>query len=108
MATIVGIAETRNVFMNGRKLEPGPSQKVWNHSPDGFNWGFGGSGPAQLALAILLKVTDKDTAVKNYQQFKWDHVAKWTPGEDFFVEVDIQEWLEKQAAKRAKENEMPV
>jgi len=25
---------------------------LWNHSPDGFEWGYGGSGPAQLALAI--------------------------------------------------------
>ena len=24
-----------------------------NHSPDGFEWGYGGSGPSQLALAIL-------------------------------------------------------
>ena len=26
--------------------------ELWNHSPDGFNWGYGGSGPAQLALAL--------------------------------------------------------
>lgn len=24
------------------------------HSPDGFNWGYGGSGPAELALMLLL------------------------------------------------------
>lgn len=24
-----------------------------NHSPTGAEWGYGGSGPAQLALAIL-------------------------------------------------------
>jgi hypothetical protein len=24
-----------------------------NHSPSGFEWGYGGSGPAQLALALL-------------------------------------------------------
>lgn len=28
-------------------------QEIRNHSPDGFNWGYAGSGPAQLALAIL-------------------------------------------------------
>ena len=27
--------------------------QVVNHSPDGFEWGYTGSGPAQLALAIL-------------------------------------------------------
>jgi hypothetical protein len=26
---------------------------LFNHSPNGFEWGYGGSGPAQLALAIL-------------------------------------------------------
>lgn len=26
---------------------------VRNHSPTGFSWGYNGSGPAQLALAIL-------------------------------------------------------
>src|SRR5262245_55620958 len=34
------------------------SQAVFNHSPDGFAWGYGGSGPAQLALAILLDALD--------------------------------------------------
>lgn len=30
-----------------------PKLKLVNHSPTGFSWGYGGSGPAQLALAIL-------------------------------------------------------
>ena len=30
-----------------------PRHDLRNHSPSGFEWGFGGSGPAQLALAIL-------------------------------------------------------
>lgn len=31
-----------------------PSLEVYNHSPDGFEWGYAGSGPAQLAIALLL------------------------------------------------------
>ena len=59
-------------------LDPTPSQKIWNHSPDGFNWGYGGSGPAQLALALLYDVTkDKDIAVRLHQEFKRDCVATW-------------------------------
>src|SRR5262249_40617485 len=27
--------------------------EIRNHSPTGFEWGYGGSGPAQLALAII-------------------------------------------------------
>lgn len=30
---------------------PGP--RVVHHSPDGYEWGYGGSGPADLALNIL-------------------------------------------------------
>jgi len=39
------------VTVDGRPLDP--RNKVRNHSPDGFEWGYAGSGPAQLALAIL-------------------------------------------------------
>lgn len=35
-------------------LDPAPSLNVRNHSPTGFEWGYNGSGPAQLSLAILL------------------------------------------------------
>ena len=62
--------ETKEVILNGKLLSPIQSQSVYNHSPDGFNWGYGGSGPSQLALAILLEFTDKETAIKNYQKLK--------------------------------------
>ena len=39
---------------NGEVLDPKPSQKIWNYSPTGFEWGYGGSGPSQLALALSL------------------------------------------------------
>ena len=33
------------------------SLQIVDHSPDGFQWGYNGSGPAQLAAAILNEVT---------------------------------------------------
>jgi hypothetical protein len=74
-------------------LMPGPSQKVWNHSPGGFNWGYGGSGPAQLALAILLDVTgDEKLAVEHHQAFKWAFVSGW--GDRWEISSEqILEWL---------------
>jgi hypothetical protein len=69
--------EERNVWLDGKRLDPGPSQKAYNHSPDGFNWGYGGSGPAQLALAITLKLTGQ---VHGYQDFKWAVIAKVPKG----------------------------
>jgi len=59
-------------------LDPRASQKIWNHSPDGFNWGYQGSGPAQLALALLYDATgDKDVSVRLHQEFKRAFVAGW-------------------------------
>lgn len=66
-----------------RDLSPEASLKIRNHSPDGFEWGYGGSGPSQLALAILhdyfLNVLDLpdpgNRALLNYQNFKEHFIA---------------------------------
>jgi hypothetical protein len=47
-----------------------PRLDLRNHSPTGFAWGYGGSGPAQLSLAILADCTDDQTAQDYYQDFK--------------------------------------
>lgn len=70
---------TLYVEVNGKELRPDASQRVWNHSPDGFEWGYCGSGPAQLALALLLhEYGDRWLALDLYQEFKADVVAKWS------------------------------
>jgi hypothetical protein len=47
-----------------------------NHSPDGFEWGYGGRGPAQLALALAADALgDDELAVEAYQPLKWMLVA---------------------------------
>ena len=52
------------------------SLAVRNYSPTGpQRGGYGGSGPAQLALAILLAVTDEATAEQFYQRFKWSVIS---------------------------------
>ena len=52
-----------------------------NHSPTGFGWGYGGSGPAQLAYAILRDfLGDKKQAMAVYQHFKFEVVAKLEQG----------------------------
>ena len=45
--------EVCHVDGRGRPFVLDPRHDLANHSPDGFSWGFSGSGPAQLALAIL-------------------------------------------------------
>jgi hypothetical protein len=59
------------------RLDPHRSQKLFNHSPDGFEWGYGGSGPAQLALALVLDTLDDDRrAVSIHQDFKFRVVGR--------------------------------
>ncbi len=76
------------------ELSPEPSQKLNDHSLDVFQWGYSGSGPAQLALALLLDATtDPEMALAHYQQFKWDKVATW--GDAWRItKSEILLWLE--------------
>ena len=83
----VGIGwRTREVGLPGGRLSPSESLAVARHSADGFGWGDGGSGAAQLALAILLRATDRETALAHYQAFKWDLIAK-RPQADFSLRL---------------------
>jgi len=82
MAVIRGKWDTGQVWIDGRELSPERSQAVVNHSPTGFAWGYGGSGPAQLALALLLEITTKDMALLWYQDVKWNIIAP-LPQADF-------------------------
>jgi hypothetical protein len=74
---------------------------VW-HSPDGFQWGYGGSGPADLALNILydyLRRTRpkyaKRTAISLHQRFKWEFIAK-AKAELSITGEAIEQWVEEQ------------
>src|SRR5258706_13026318 len=70
------------VRVNGRPLNP--RLDLWNHSPTGFEWGYPGSGPAQLALAVIADhLRDDAEAVRLHQEFKRAVVAnldydRWT------------------------------
>lgn len=62
------------VTADGRLLDP--RLDLWNHSPTGFEWGYSGSGPAQLALALLADhLNDDEEAVRLHQEFKQAVVA---------------------------------
>lgn len=77
----------------GKALDP--RYDLRNHSPTGFAWGYGGSGPAQLALAMLCDATgDDELAQKYYQEFKFEVIAgldrdHWTLDADF-----VTGWVE--------------
>jgi len=68
---------------------------VERHSPNGFEWGYGGSGPAELALNILSAMIGHEAAQENglYQRFKWDFIAHMPMEGGTIREEDIQKWL---------------
>jgi hypothetical protein len=82
---IRGHWETKQVWIDGREVHPERSMGVRRHSPDGFSWGDGGSGAAQLALALLLELTHEDLALLWYQDVKWHIVARLAQ-EDFIID----------------------
>jgi hypothetical protein len=47
-----------------------------NHSPDGFEYGFGGSGPAQAALGILSYFVGIESALYYKHAFKDQIIAR--------------------------------
>lgn len=90
---IIGDWSSRRVHINAELLSPVPSQAIHNHSPDGFNWSYGGSGPSQLALAILLKFLPRSEAQEHYQHFKWDIIATLPDGNFSLPVAKVQEWI---------------
>jgi hypothetical protein len=76
-----------------------PRYDLRNHSPAGFEWGYGGSGPAQLALAILADATgDAAYANANYQYFKKDVIEKLDGKKDLWISAStVLTWVKLRA-----------
>ena len=96
---------------DGQKSEPLPLRlDLFNHSPTGFSWGYGGSGPAQLALALLADaLADDDRAVRLHQEFKFKVVACWPEGERWWITAEqiaaVVNLIEQENAQAAKKND---
>jgi len=99
---IDGIFRTKEVFIDGIKLNLEDSLSIINHSPDGFNWNYCGSGPAQLALAILLEVFGKEKALRYYQVFKQGFIAR-LPASNFTRYLSLEQWKERYEEDNKKE-----
>jgi hypothetical protein len=74
-----------------------------NHSPDGYGWGDGGSGPAQLALALLCHATrNPELALELYQQFKRQIVARLHRRRWHLTQRFIFKWIRRALDKEGK------
>jgi hypothetical protein len=109
-------------FENGviAKVDGQPLDKrtdLFNHSPQGFEFGYGGSGPAQLALAILAhhfrsrlkdpgsatRATADERAVRYHQDFK-NLVISRVEGDHFSITTEgIEETLERIDKRKAED-----
>lgn len=88
-----------DVFIN---FEDGRTRELINsgiHSPDGFQMGYGGSGPADLAYSILVDYNNRKegkftkSEIENlYQKFKEDFIV---PAKESLSinDKDIEAWL---------------
>lgn len=85
---------------------------VKHHSPTGFEWGYGGSGPADLALNIIeyvLRETGYDGPTTNdtwdgtetfqaahdlHQDFKWQFIARMDRNQHYMLRFDeVKAWV---------------
>jgi hypothetical protein len=77
-----------------------PLKVICRHSPDGFEWGYGGSGPSDLALSILTdyfrRRNSRDAIAEAglaYQDFKWRFLANIKEDAFKIEEQQITDWL---------------
>ncbi len=59
------------------QLQTNVQRTIYRHSPTGFNYGYGGSGVADLALNILRMFAKQPDSIEPsvYQDFKWKYCA---------------------------------
>lgn len=62
------------VYVDGQPLPM--TELALRKSPSGFEWGFGGSGPAALAHSILAYEFGEEANEISHQDFKWAVVAE--------------------------------
>ena len=82
-----------------------PAFQLACKSPTGFEWGYAGSGPAQLALAILwdhlkdepsrTKYYAETKALRLYQDFKFRVVAKLPMDYWKLTSLDIEDEIKQ-------------
>lgn len=86
-------------------------EKYGCHSPDGFNWGYSGSGPAELALMMLLEIGyEPDEAWFWHQRVKQRFIAGLPNGSDTpwtIQSKNIIDWTDVLDAARNEDEATP-
>lgn len=88
---VAPVGEEVEVTVDGEPLDK--RYDLLSASPSGFEWAYGGSGPAQLAIALLAHATDEKLACRYYQQFKEEIVAELPEDGWRLTSDDIETWV---------------
>lgn len=82
-----GSVPTVSVYVGEVPL--GPLKHLVRHSPMGFEWGYGGSGPADLARSIVGDVLDDPDPPPHYCQRVKALVARVPRGGGEITEAEV-------------------
>jgi hypothetical protein len=86
---------TWDTLAPARPVQLDQARELRDHSTTGFAWGYGGSGPAQLALAMLYEATgNQDFSLCLYQDLKFTVVSKlegacWSMSEEQLLKTTV-------------------
>jgi hypothetical protein len=75
-------------------------QRIYYHSPSGMEYGYGGSGPADAALNVLIHFVDGREALRLHQEFKWDYIARLPECGGRIPAAAVREWIRRRQAKQ--------
>lgn len=102
MPLLTGEDITCHLGLDGEVVTNVP-RRITLHSPDGFSWGYCGSGPADFALNILSMFIGQEEAEKGglYQRFKERFVAILPKEGGTIKRADILAWLAEQGVEPA-------
>ena len=84
------VGEEYSVTVNGEILAK--RYDLLSASPSGFSWGFSGSGPSQLAIAMLAHAFGDEFAFEHYQQFKREVVSELPEDGWTLTTSDLDAW----------------
>src|SRR5271163_1829025 len=89
----------------GGRYPLNPRLDLRAHSPTGFEWSYAGSGPAQLALALLADALgDDEKAQRHYQDYKFKVVGRLPHDRWELSQEDIVQAVAQLEAKRGRKH----
>lgn len=88
-------ADGDNIFIReeDRRIKTNVRRVFVHHSPTGYGWGYGGSGPADFAYNILMLFEPAQFCQAHYQDFKWKFVATLPNAGGEIEAAAIKQWI---------------